>query len=63
MRIVVDFDVCEANAICMEIAPDVFQVDDDDYLTVLTEEPPEEMRAKMELAVKSCPKSAISIEG
>ena len=63
MKIVVDFDVCEANALCMEIAPDVFEVRDDDYLYLLTEELPEERRAQMEEAVLCCPKAAISIEG
>ncbi|MYE57592.1 MAG: ferredoxin, partial [Acidimicrobiaceae bacterium] len=25
MRIVVDFDLCESNAVCMQIAPDIFE--------------------------------------
>jgi ferredoxin len=63
MRIVVDFDKCKSNAVCMGIAPDVFEVRDDDYLYLLQEEPPEELRPKMEEAVQSCPTGAISIEG
>ena len=63
MKIVVDFDVCEANALCMAVSPEVFEVRDDDYLYVLIEEPPEDMRPKMEEAVRACPKNAISIEG
>ena len=35
MRIVVDYDQCESNAICMQIAPDVFEVRDDDFLYTL----------------------------
>lgn len=62
MKIVVDFDVCEANAVCMGIAPEVFEVRDDDYLYLLMEEPPEEMRSKMEEAVRGCPMTAIRIE-
>jgi ferredoxin len=62
MRIVVDFDVCEANALCMGIAPEVFEVDDNDFLNVLVVEPPEEMRSLVEEAVRACPKRAISIE-
>ena len=61
MRVVVDFDRCESNAICMGIAPDVFEVRDDDFLYVLQEEPAEELRPKMEEAVRLCPKQAISI--
>jgi ferredoxin len=63
MRVVVDFDLCESNAVCMGIAPEVFEVRDDDFLYVLQEEPPEELRPKIEEAVQRCPKQAISIEG
>lgn len=61
MRVVVDFDLCESNAVCMGILPEVFEVRDDDFLCVLNENPPEEMRAKLEEAVRRCPKQAISI--
>ena len=63
VRVVVDFDVCESNAICMGIAPEVFEVRDDDNLYILMEEPPEEMRPKLEEAVRRCPKQAIKLEG
>ena len=62
MRVIVDFDLCESNAVCMVIAPDVFEVRDDDFLYVLNEEPGEERRAQMEEAVQRCPKQAISIQ-
>jgi ferredoxin len=54
MRVVVDFDLCESNALCMAAAPEVFEVRDDDFLYVLDE--------KVELAVQRCPKQAIKIE-
>ena len=28
LQVVVDFDLCEANALCMEACPEVFEVDD-----------------------------------
>jgi len=62
MKIVVDYDLCESNAVCMGIAPEVFEVRDDDFLYVLNEHPDESMRPKMEDAVRRCPKQAISIE-
>lgn len=62
MRIVVDYDLCESNAVCMSILPEVFEVRDDDFLYVLDESPPEELRGKVEEAVARCPKQAISIE-
>ena len=61
MRIVVDYDLCESNAICMGIAPEVFEVRDDDFLYLLTETPGEELREKIEESVRRCPKQAITI--
>ncbi len=63
MKVGVDYDLCESNAVCMAIAPQVFEVRDDDFLYVLDENPPEELRSKMEEAVRRCPKQAISLEG
>ena len=60
-KIEVDFDKCESNAVCMGIAPDIFEVRDDDFLYVLQEEPPDDRRAAVEEAVRRCPKQAISI--
>ncbi|CAN5673149.1 MAG: ferredoxin [Iamia sp.] len=62
MRVVVDYDLCESNAVCMSVAPEVFEVRDDDFLYVLQDQPPEELRAKVEEAVERCPKQAISLE-
>ena len=61
MRVEVDWESCESNALCMAAAPEVFEVRDDDLLYVLDEEPGEELRAKVEQAVRSCPKAALSI--
>jgi ferredoxin len=61
MRIVVDFDRCTSNAVCMGIAPDVFEVRDDGFLYVLDETPGEARRPQIEEAVASCPTQAISL--
>ena len=62
MRVKADFDLCKGHANCMGEAPDVFQVDDNGYLTILQEEPPEALREAVELAVKYCPTGALSLE-
>ena len=62
MRVVVDFDKCKSNAVCMGIAPEVFEVRDDGFLYILNETPPEELRPKMEEAARQCPTQAISLE-
>jgi ferredoxin len=61
MKVVVDFDLCEANAVCMDVCPEVFKVDEDDMLHILIERPGQALRKKVEEAVRLCPKQAISI--
>jgi len=61
MRVVVDYDLCESNAVCMGILPEVFEVRDDDFLYVLNEHPPEEYRDRVMQALASCPRQAISV--
>ncbi|MFD0775198.1 ferredoxin [Streptomonospora algeriensis] len=63
MRVNVDFDLCESNAVCMGVVPEVFEVSEDDFLYVLQEEPPQELRAEVEEAARMCPKQAIKVEG
>ncbi len=62
MKILVDYDLCEANARCMEVAPDIFKVDEEDNLHVLSESPSEQRRAAVEEAVRLCPRQALRIE-
>ncbi|MBX9640048.1 MAG: ferredoxin [Mycobacteriaceae bacterium] len=61
MRIEVDWDLCESNAVCMGIAPDVFLLGDDDMLTVLQPEVTPENEDLIREAVRQCPRQAISI--
>jgi ferredoxin len=62
MRVIVDWDLCESNALCMREAPEVFEVRDDDNLYILQENPPEELREKVKAAERVCPKTAIRVE-
>jgi len=62
MRVIVDLYQCESNALCTGIAPEVFEIDDDDSLHLLNDHPSEELRARVEAAVRACPKQAIAIE-
>ncbi len=63
MKVVVDYDLCEANALCMEACPEVFRVEEDDTLTVLLDEIPEALRKQVQDAERLCPRQAIRIEG
>ena len=60
-KVKVDYDLCESNALCEAIAPEVFRIDDDDYLQVDDPTVTDENRARIEQAVAACPKSALSI--
>ena len=60
-KIKVDFDLCESNAMCEALAPEHFEIDDDDFLQIVDEKVTEDNRAVVEQAVASCPKSAISL--
>lgn len=61
MKIVVDWDRCEANGVCVRVAPRSFHLDDQDQLHVLTEPVPSELRAQVEQAVRDCPRQALSL--
>ena len=63
MKITVNFDVCQSHGLCSEAAPEVFEVRDDGFLYVLNESPGEELRAKVEKALRECPTGAITVEG
>ena len=61
MKIKVDFDLCESNAMCEALAPDVFELDDDDFLQLNTDEVTAENEQRVRQAVAACPRAAISI--
>jgi ferredoxin len=61
MRVIVDPTLCESNAVCARLVPEVFVVDDDDRLQIRQETPPEALRERVEHAVRRCPKLALSI--
>lgn len=61
MKIVVDFDRCQSNALCQSSAPEVFEVRDDGILYVLQDTPSAEIRSKVEEAARLCPTQAITI--
>jgi ferredoxin len=62
MRVIVDRDLCESNGVCEGLAPEVFRIDDDDSLEILQEHPDESLRAKVQDAVRSCPKQALTLQ-
>jgi len=62
MRVVVNRDLCEGNALCVKEAPEVFALGDDDQVRILVEQPDEALRAKVDRAVRRCPRNALTLE-
>jgi len=62
LKVVVDHDECEANAVCVGILPEVFEVDDDDNLHLQAEYPADDQIDKVREAVDSCPKRALALK-
>jgi ferredoxin len=69
MRVKVDYDLCEANAVCMDVAPELFKVDDDDSFHHVSAGGkddvsgviPKPLEGKAREAVRLCPRQALSI--
>jgi ferredoxin len=69
MRVKVDYDLCEANAVCMDVAPELFKVDDDDSFhhvstgakNDISGEIPKSLEGKAREAVRLCPRQALSL--
>jgi ferredoxin len=60
-KVEVDWGLCESNGVCMGIIPEVFQLGDDDMLSVLQSEVTPENETQIREAVRQCPRQAISI--
>ena len=64
MKVKVDYEECDGHGVCVDTCPEVFSLgDDDEEVTLLTEEPDESLREPVTRAVGLCPKAAIELEG
>jgi ferredoxin len=61
MRVVVNRDLCEGNAVCVKEAPEVFALGDDDQVRILSERPDASLAAKVDRAVRRCPRNALAL--
>lgn len=60
MKIEVDADRCEGQAVCVGLAPTVFALDDDDeYVRILVDDVPEGAEKRARKAVDKCPMAAL----
>ena len=59
MRVEVDRDRCEGNAVCVGIAPDLFDLDDEDYAVMKVDEIPADQEELPEQSIAECPRAAL----
>ena len=52
MKVVVDLNLCNVHGLCLETAPEVFDLGDDGVVRVLNETPPEGLRQKVARAAR-----------
>jgi ferredoxin len=66
MRVKVDRELCRGHALCMSIAPEVFEVDDAGFVVApeggMIDVPAGVDEATVREAVLSCPEGALSVE-
>jgi ferredoxin len=61
MHLRVDRDLCEANAVCCGLAPEVFELDDNEELIIRQPEPAADQLDRVRKAVERCPKAALEL--
>jgi len=59
MQVHVDRDRCEGNAVCVGIAPELFDLDDEDYAVMKVDDIPSDQEELAEQAVAECPRAAL----
>lgn len=63
MKVTIDLASCQGYACCMMEAPELFDLDEEAGKAVLLDpDPPQELWAKAEAAVRACPAKAIRVE-
>ncbi|MDD3731994.1 MAG: ferredoxin [candidate division Zixibacteria bacterium] len=60
MKVKIDKDLCTGDAICVDLCPDVFEMDGD-QAKVIVDEVPEEFEDCVRDAAESCPEGCIEI--
>ncbi len=59
MRVTADRDICMSAGMCVMTADGFFDQDDSGVVLLASEEVPDEMRARVRLAVGLCPSGAL----
>jgi ferredoxin len=61
MKVKIDPDLCSGDEICVQVCPEVFEMEGDKAVVIM-EEVPENLQDSVREAAESCPSEAIIIE-
>lgn len=61
MKVKIDPELCTGDEICVQLCPDVFEMQDDKAVVIM-DDIPEDLQDSVREAVDSCPSEAITIE-
>jgi ferredoxin len=61
MRVTVDGSQCEANGFCESLAPEIFELGDEDVVQIADGPVPPEHEINVRAAVEQCPKAALRL--
>lgn len=59
MRAGIHRHLCESNAVCVALVPDVFDLDDDGIAVPIPDDLDDEQVASVDAAMPSCPRAAV----
>jgi ferredoxin len=61
MKVEVDDSICTGCAVCSDLVPEVFEMNDDNLCVVKQADVPADLQEKVQEAADSCPVSCITI--
>ena len=61
MKVYVDVKHCMGNARCAAVAPELFELNDEGYVTVSEVDVPEGLEEQAHVAIESCPEQVLTL--
>lgn len=61
-KLILDASLCQGHGRCYQLAPDVFDADDDGHCVLKVTSVPDDLADKAMLGIINCPELALSLE-
>lgn len=61
MHVDINLPACEGHGLCAQVAPDVYELDDEGYVRLLQDPVPETAAAAAAAGARVCPVTALSV--